>query len=311
VAADPLVSVVIPTYNHGALVPEAVESALAQSWRNLEVVVVDDGSADDTPARLARFGNLITMIRQEHRGPAVARNAGIRASRGAWIAFLDSDDLWMPEKIARCMAALERARDADVAYTAVQIHELDTGRKYPLPQYTASGNLSRDLFLECKGVNTSTLLVSRAALEKVGLFDEEFFRAQDWDLMLRLAEQYDYVYVPEMLTERRLHGGSLSVTHQELYAKYNLLVIQKALARRPILYSSLASDSLSRAHFRFGMAHYSDLKMSGARVEFRRSLRYRWNWNAFNYLLRSYLPKGLVRRLRRMRMASMSGNGHG
>jgi glycosyltransferase involved in cell wall biosynthesis len=302
VSADALVSAVIPTYNHGALVPEAVESALAQTWPNLEVIVVDDGSTDDTPARLARFGDRIRIIRQDHLGPAVARNAGIRASRGEWIGFLDSDDLWMPEKIARCVAALEDSRDAGVAYTAVRINELDTGRKYPLPQYTMSGNLARDLFLECKGVNTSTLVVWRAALDKAGLFDEEFFRAQDWDLMVRLAEVCDYVHVPETLTERRLHGGSLSVTHQDLYAKYNLLVIQKALARRPDLYSGLASDSLSRAHFRFGMAHYADFRMSEARGEFHRSLRYRWNWTVFNYLLRSHLPKAAVRKLRRMRM---------
>jgi glycosyltransferase involved in cell wall biosynthesis len=304
VAADALVSAVIPTHNHGALVPEAVESALAQTWPNLEVIVVDDGSTDDTLSRLARFGNRITVIRQEHRGPAVARNAGIRASRGEWVAFLDSDDLWMPEKVARCVAALEGARDAGVAYTAVRIHELDTGRKYPLPQYTMSGNLARELFLECKGVNTSTLVVWRPALDKVGLFDEEFFRAQDWDLMVRLAEQCDYVHVPEILTERRLHSGSLSVTHEDLYAKYNLLVIQKALARRPDLYSALASDSLSRAHFRFGMAHYSGFRMSDARAEFHRSLRYRWNWKVFNYLVRSHLPKAVVRKLRRVRMGN-------
>jgi glycosyltransferase involved in cell wall biosynthesis len=302
VAVEALVSAVIPTHNHGALVPEAVESALAQTWPKIEVIVVDDGSTDDTLVRLARFGSRITVLRQEHRGPAVARNAGIRASRGEWIAFLDSDDLWMPEKIARCMAALEGARDAAVAYTAVRIHELDTGRKYPLPQYTMSGRLARDLFLECKGVNTSTLVVRRAALDQVGLFDEEFFRAQDWDLMVRLAEHYDCVHVPEILTERRLHGGSLSVTHRDLYAKYNLLVIRKALARRPDLYSDLAADSLSRAHFRFGMAHYADFRMSDARGEFRRSLRYRWNWKAADYLLRSRLPKAVVRRLRRMRM---------
>jgi len=302
VAADALVSAVIPTYNHAALAPDAVESALAQTWPRVEVIVVDDGSTDDTLARLARFGGRITVLRQEHRGPAVARNAGIRASRGEWIAFLDSDDLWMPEKIARCVAALEGAPNAGVAYTAVRIHELDTGRRYPLPQYTMSGNLARDLFLECKGVNTSTLVVRRAALDKVGLFDEEFFRAQDWDLMVRLAEQYGYVHVPEILTDRRLHAGSLSVTRQDLYAKYNLLVIQKALARRPDLYSGLAADSLSRAHFRFGMAHYADFRMADARGEFRRSLRYRWNWKAADYLLRSHLPKAVVRKLRRIRM---------
>jgi len=307
----PLVSVVIPTYNHAALAPEAVESALAQTWRNVEVIVVDDGSTDDTQLRLARFGSRISAIRQEHRGPAVARNAGIRASKGELIGFLDSDDLWMPEKAERSVTAFESDPALGVTYTAVRIRELDTGRKYLLPQYTMSGNMARDLFLECKGVNTSTLMVRRAALEEVGLFDEELFRAQDWDLMIRLAEKFPYRHIPEVLTERRLHGGSLSVTHQDLYAEYNLRVIRKAVARRPDLYAALEAEALSRAHFRFGMAHYGDYRMPPARAEFRRSLRYRWNWRTFNYLLRAHLPKAVVRRLRSIRLAAMSGSAHG
>ena len=168
VAADALVSAVIPTHNHGALVPEAVESALAQTWPKVEVIVVDDGSTDDTLARLARFGKAglrssgrSTAARRSRATPASARR-GANGS-GSWIRTTcgcrrRSPGAWRRSRIAR---------DAGVAYTAVRIHELDTGRKYPLPQYTMSGNLARDLFLECKGVNTSTLVVRRAALDKV------------------------------------------------------------------------------------------------------------------------------------------------
>jgi glycosyltransferase involved in cell wall biosynthesis len=310
VASEPLVSVVIPTHNNAALVVEAVESVLAQTWRNVETIVVDDGSTDGTGARLARFGSRILLIRQQHRGPAVARNAGLRAARGELIGFLDSDDLWMPEKLARCAPAFAGESEVGVVYTALRIHELDTGLEYLLPQYTMSGWMARDLFVECKGVNTSTLVVRRAALDKVGRFDEELFRAQDWDLMIRLAEQFKYAHVPEVLTERRLHRGSLSVTHRNLYAEYNLRVIRKAAMRRPDLYARLEPEAMARAHFRFGMSHYGEYEMAAARREFRRSLRRRWNWRAFNYLLRAHLPVAVVRRLRRLRAGLSDEKSH-
>ncbi len=303
--ADPLVSIVIPTYNRALLGPDSVRSALSQSYPRCEVIVADDGSTDDTVARLEReFGAAIRIVRQQHAGPAVARNAGIHASTGELVAFLDSDDIWMPEKLERCVPALLARPEIGVAYTALRIRELDSGRAYLQPQYTLSGPIARELFLECKGVNTSTLLARRSCLEKVGGFDEEFFRVQDWDLMLRLAEVTEYVHVPEVLTERRLHAQGLSVTHQELYARFNLLVLQKALARRPDLYRPLAAEALSRAHYRFGMLHYGDYRMAEARAEFRRSLSHRWNRLAADYLLRACLPVGWVRRLRARRLAA-------
>jgi glycosyltransferase involved in cell wall biosynthesis len=300
---EPLVSVIIPAWNNADMAVEAVTSALAQTHPRTEVVAVDDGSTDDTAARLAAFAPRITLVRQDHRGPAVARNAGVRASRGEFIGFLDSDDLWMPEKIARCLPPLLADPQVGVVYTAVRIHETDTGRKYLLPQYTHGGSMARDLFLECRGVNTSTLLLRRSSFDQVGGFDEEFFRAQDWDLMVRLAEVCRYARVPEVLTERRLHPRNLSVTHRDLYAKYNLLVLRKAVARRPDLYAPLEADALARAHFRFGMLHYGEFRMAQARAEFRQSLRRRWNARTFSYLLRTALPAGIVRRLRAAKLA--------
>jgi len=302
VSDAPLVSVIIPVHNAADLVADGVASALNQTWPNCEVIVVDDGSSDDTVRRLEPFGDSVRVIRQEHRGPAVARNTGLRAARGVWAAFLDSDDLWRPEKLARCMAALAAHPAAGVAYTAVWIHELESGRRYLLPQYTRSGRMAEDLFLECRGVNTSTLVVRRSCLDAIGGFDEELFRAQDWDLMLRLAERTDYLHVPEPLTERRLHARSLSVTHAHLYKEYNLKVLQKALARRPDLYEPLRATAFAKAHFRFGMHHYAAFRMAEAREEFRESLRHRRTCEAMNYWMRSWLPAGMVRRLRRLRM---------
>ena len=302
-ALDRWVSAVIPTHNNADMVTEAVESVLAQTYPEREVIVVDDGSTDDTTSRLSRFGEKVTVIRQEHKGPAVARNAGIRAARGEWVAFLDSDDLWLPEKLNRCVEVLREHPAVGVVYTALRIHEMDTGRRYVLPQYTLSGKMARELFVECRGVNTSTLVVRRSCLERIGGFDEELFRAQDWDLMIRLAEEFEYARVPEILTERRLHARSLSVTHADLYAEYNLRVIRKAVARRPDLYADLEREALCRARFRFGMAHYRGFRMAEARREFKKSLSHRWNGKALDYLLRACLPAGLVKGLRKFRLA--------
>jgi glycosyltransferase involved in cell wall biosynthesis len=311
VSENPLVSAIIPTYNSAGFVIEAVESVLAQTYPNIEVVVVDDGSTDGTVARLEeKFGPRIRIIRQEHLGPAVARNAGVRASKGSFVGFLDADDLWMPRKLELSLEPLLRNPKVGVVYTAVLIHELDSGLKYKLPQYTMSGCMAKELFTECRGVNTSTLLVRREALDGIGGFDEEFFRAQDWDLMVRLAEQVEYAHVPTILTERRLHPASLSVARRDLYAKYNLLVIEKAVKRRPDLYGALEADALSRAHFRFGMASYAEFAMREARAEFRRALKCRWGWETANYLLRTFLPVSVVRSLRRRRLASKESRSH-
>ena len=309
-AESPLVSAVIPTYNSGEMVCEGVASALAQTYRPLEVIVVDDGSTDDTRERLARFGSEVRVICREHAGPAVARNAGIEASGGEYVAFLDADDLWLPEKVARCVARLVGEPEAGVAYSGVRILEMDTGRSYLLEQYEKSGAMARDLFVECRGVNTSTLVVRRECLDAVGGFDEEFFRAQDWDLMVRLAERFGYAHVPAALTERRLHARSLSVTHAHLYKRYNLLVLEKALARRPDLYGDLRARAHGLAYLRFGMQHYGEFRMREARAELRASLAQEWSWRGWSYLLRTYLPADVVRVLRRARLA-MCSSGRG
>ena len=273
------------------------------TWQSAPLGTTTDRRTKEQPSS-------ITVVPQDHAGPAVARNAGIQASSGEFVAFLDSDDLYMPEKLARCVEVFQARPEVGVGYTAVRIRELDTGLCYELPQYTHDGDMARDLFVECRGVNTSTLVVRRACLDEVGGFDEDFFRAQDWDLMVRLAEVTHYARIAEMLTERRLHARSLSVTHAHLYRKYNLMVLERAVARRPDLYDDLKGRAFGLAYLRFGLQHYSAFRMVEARGEFRAALTHAFSWRAFSYWLRTFLPRGVVRCLRRIRMAfQFSGRG--
>jgi GT2 family glycosyltransferase len=195
--------------------------------------------------------------------------------------------------------------DAGVVYTRVQVHDEVKGQTYELPVYRAEGRIARELFVECR-MSTSTLVVRRECLDRVGLFDEELLRAQDWDLMIRLAEEFPYAFVDEVLTLRRLHEDNISVRRSDLYAQYNLMVIEKALARRPDLYADLKATSLSRAYVRFGLEHYRRFEMLPARRQFAASLKRRWNAEAFKYWLRTFLPPAVVRRLRAWRERSVT-----
>ncbi len=298
----PLVTAVIPTYNNAELVTDAVDSVLEQTWKEIEVIVVDDGSTDDTPRRLAEYGSRIRVIRQENLGPPVARNAGIKAGRGEFVAFLDSDDLWLPRKVELSVRPLLHDPKIGVVYTDFRVLELGTGKRYQVPSYRRGGWMARDLFRECRGVSTSSLVVRRTCFDKVGLFDEELFRAQDWDMIVRLAEQFRYHFVEDILLERRLHRASLSVRHADKYAPYNLKVIEKAAARRPDLYSPLRRDALARAHYRFGMAHYEAYGMRNARRQFLMSLGLRLNAASMNYLARTFLPVRCIAWLRALRL---------
>jgi len=298
----PLVTAVIPTYNNADLVTDAVDSVLAQTWEAIELIVVDDGSTDDTPRRLAGYGSQIRVIRQENLGPPAARNAGIRAGRGEFVAFLDSDDVWWPRKIELSVEPMLDDPNIGVVYTDFQILELATGRRYQVPSYRRGGWMARELFCECRGVSTSSLVVRRACFDKVGLFDEDLFRAQDWDMIVRLAEQFRYHFVPDVLLERRLHEASLSVRHADKYAPYNVMVIEKAAVRRPDLYSRLKRDALARAHYRFGMGHYQSFRMREARREFLMSLGLRLNEASLNYFVRTFLPVRCIACLRGLRL---------
>ncbi len=202
----PLVSVVIPTWNRAALAERAARSVLAQSWRDLELVIVDDGSTDGTAERLAAIADpRLRVVRQKNGGVARARNRGLAEVRGDWIAFLDSDDLWLPEKLARQMAVM-LAAPALTGFCHTGLEIVTPEGTAPAPA-TAEGRIFEASLLDNPvRAPTSSGLVRRKVVEAVGGFDPDLPAIEDWDWLQRIARLYDVAAVPEPLVVYRDEG---------------------------------------------------------------------------------------------------------
>lgn len=240
-SGQPLVSVVIPTYNYGRYVAEAVESALGQTYPSVEVIVVDDGSTDDTRQRLAPYvaGSAlqrllgtkppVRLVRQANRGAPAALNRGIRLARGEWIAWLSADDTFLPTKLQEQVAYAVQHPEERVIYTDWYLVDA-AGRVTTTVrslQFTYHEQLVRALFGACV-INGSTTLIHRTCFEQDGLFAEDLPQAHDWDLWLRLARDFHFGYVAKPLVKYRWHGANLSRQPDAL--AYNSEVLRRARA---------------------------------------------------------------------------------
>lgn len=211
----PLVSVVVPTRDRRALTAEAVASVLQQTWSDLELVVVDDGSADGTPDHLeAGFPDpRLRVLRQENRGVSAARNRGVQETSGEWVAFLDSDDLWLPEKLERQLAAVGQEPGWDACHTEeVWIRH---GRwANPRKAHAKHGGWIFSQCLPLCIISPSSILLRRAVFEALGGFDESLPACEDYDLWLRLCAARPILLLDERLTVKRNgHPGQLSQAH--------------------------------------------------------------------------------------------------
>jgi glycosyltransferase involved in cell wall biosynthesis len=214
-AAQPGVSVVIPTYNRADLLGEAVESALAQDWVPLEVIVVDDGSTDRTAELLADserdFGERLRVIHQRNSGESRARNAGILSARHEFIALLDSDNRWLQRKLRRQMELFSQDPAPDLTFTAYTAFGDVPKEHVALDSWDGSQEDALEQLLEGCCINTSTVVATRKCLTAAGMFDETLRCCQDHDLWLRIAAEGNRIaYLPEPLTEYRVHGGAVS-----------------------------------------------------------------------------------------------------
>ncbi|MGB8993226.1 MAG: glycosyltransferase family A protein [Desulfobaccales bacterium] len=200
----PRVSVIIPTYNRAALVREAVASVLAQTYRDFEVVVVDDGSTDGTGAALAGYREIRMHCHRRRRGVAAARNTGVAAARGEWLAFLDSDDLWLPDKLARQMAHLNNQPGLLVSQTEETWVRRGVRVNQPLSHRKVGGLIFMPSLARCM-VSPSAVILHHRLLEAHGGFDETLPAAEDYDLWLRLTWRYEVGLVAAPLVIKR--GG--------------------------------------------------------------------------------------------------------
>jgi len=230
----PLITVVIPTYNYGRFVAAAVESALVQTYSHLEVVVVDDGSTDDTRQRLTPYLDRIRYIHQENGGLSAARNTGIRAAAGEWIALLDADDVWHPRKLElqiRCLGgpppevgllATDSFTDQRTCWPAVD----ETPAK--VVQFALEDVLGLCRFAP------SSALIRKSCLEAVGLFDATLRSVEDRDMWIRLASHYVLAKLSLPLLFYRVHAASLSNKCAQM-ERNELQALAKAFARIPAL----------------------------------------------------------------------------
>jgi len=220
-AADGLVSVILPTYNRARTLRRAIDSILNQSYRNLEVLVVDDGSKDDTAAVMAEISDprVRYLPLEQNRGASRARNAGLRAAKGAYIAFQDSDDEWLAGKLERQVAAARAAGGGAVTvfHTKILYGRGENGvyglhRVCCLPDIPPSEHYDfRRLVQELNIMSPQAVLITREALDKVGPFDELLVNNNDWAFAIDLVYNTDVVFIDEPLVMTYLQNDSISI----------------------------------------------------------------------------------------------------
>ena len=242
-------AVVIPTYNRAHSVGDAIASVLRQTMADLECIVVDDGSTDATPALLASIADpRLRVIVGRHAGVAAARNLGVSHAQAPLVAFLDSDDLWRPDKLAHDVAFLDRHPEVDAVFS--DLEKEDGGRVYPsfmretavfsrllgdrdYPDGVALGR--REVFLvllEEVPIKPTALMLRRSAFEKAGRFDETWSSSEDWEFLLRFARAHRFGYVDLPLAVLRVGEDSLHRTDQ---ARGDTAMIRLLLRERRLL----------------------------------------------------------------------------
>lgn len=198
------VSVVIPTYNRGSVLPRALDSVLAQTCSATEIIVVDDGSTDGTMQCLEDEYPEVRRVTQENRGVSAARNRGIEAAMGEWIALLDSDDEWASEKLERQLAELAARPESLVCHTD-EIWIRHHRRVNPKRKHAKYGGRIFRYCLPLCAMSPSSIVIHRSVLDDVGLFDEKMPACEDYDLWLRICARYPVLYLDEPLVIK--YGG--------------------------------------------------------------------------------------------------------
>ncbi len=273
----PQVSIVIPTFNRAHLIGETLDSVLAQTYHDWEIIVVDDGSTDNTAAVIACYGTAVHYIRQPNAGQGAARNTGIRAACGDYIAFLDSDDLWLPDKLDRQMQVLDSTASAWVYCDGYEFDGV-TGRI--LGTVGQNNRLYTGDVLEPlvwgNFVASPTPLVRRSVFAEVGYFDEApiLRNREDWDMWLRIAARYPIELVAEPLVRYRVHSGAGTASESvDIILESKRIVIERAIEREPRRLAHLRSRVLSNLYLTYGRLSASRGSYVRARQLFGQAIR--------------------------------------
>lgn len=245
----PIVSVAIPTYNRARWLRECVESALAQNYPELEVLVVDDGSTDDTTGIVKRVSDSrLRYIRKGHTGAPHTRNCAVLHARGDFILWLDSDDILLPHTVERELGILDKFREADIVYGDLQIIDekgKNTGRVHRRKDFWGTDVIS--CVIEDSPVPHAGTMVRRSLYQEHGLYDERFARAHDYEFWSRIAESVRFKHAGCFTCKYRIHKSNLS--GDMLYVKdtsYEIKIVRRLVSRYPLrrLFPALFQDDV-------------------------------------------------------------------
>jgi glycosyltransferase involved in cell wall biosynthesis len=274
---NPEVSVIIPTYNYSRYLGEAIQSVLDQTLQDFEIIVVDDGSTDNTREIVQSYGEKIKYFYQSQQGPAKARNRAILESHGKFIAFLDSDDVWLPTKLEKQVALFKSNPKIGMVVTDNYLFdEKGVYKDYVNKKgYLLTGDVVYNIFIN-SGVVTPTVMVRREVFDKVGLFEENLQIAEDDNMWIRIAVEYDVDIVDESLAKIRDHRGrtmrvsdklseSLQTNIELLTSKYGPKVASKI--------KPLAALKYYQAYFVQGYSHFENGNYREARTYFKKALK--------------------------------------
>jgi glycosyltransferase involved in cell wall biosynthesis len=243
----PDVSVIIPAYNAARYLSQAIDSVLAQTYQDLEILVIDDGSTDDTPAVMAPYGAPVRYVRQANGGVSAARNHGIQLGRGRYVAFLDADDTWQAQKLAVQLLALGQQTRAAVCYSAFTVVD-EHLQPLTIRRSHRRASALEDLLLRGNVVGSiCTVIAERSLFAQVGGFDPQLSQCADWDMWVRLAAQTEFLYVDEPLVTYRQHPTNMS-RNAPLLEKDSVRVLEKgfALAGPPLSLQSQKRSAFAR-----------------------------------------------------------------
>jgi glycosyltransferase involved in cell wall biosynthesis len=296
----PQISVIIPCFNNGKYLRECLDSVLSQTFQDFEVIVVDDGSTDDTHSIVNSYGSKLKYLRQANQGPASARNAGIKLSQGDYIAFQDADDFWLSEKLELQYKFLREHHQYLWVYSDMSTFNDSQAlqESWFSDRSTYEGRVFERL-IDNNFIPTITVLIKKQALVEVGGFDENLRSCEDKDLWLRLALNNPLGRSNQILAKRRFHANNL-VRDSRLLISSEIEVMKKL--RKLIASSSIQrrlDSRIARLHFELGYFYFAKNQLPEAREQFRKSNTYPFfNLKSQLYYYSTYLDRRFIDWLR-------------
>ena len=309
---SPAVSVVIAAFNAERTIAETLGSIAAQTCRDFEVIVVDDGSTDRTAELVgdsaAGFPQLV-CIGQANRGQPAARNRGIAAARGRYVAFVDADDLWMPEKLERQVGYFDAHPEAGLVYSDAEVFDGASGRTLCRVSDKCrlhEGDVLEQLLLK-SFIPSPTPMVRREVFGEVGLFDEsrELAIGEDWNMWLRIAEHRSIAVVLEPLARVRLHDRSMMrSSNADAIYESRRRIVEQTIARKPDLLKGIKSRVLCDLANSAGLRHLKLGNNRGARRMFAKAVREQpWDFHTYLHMASTCLPSVLLSSMSQWREA--------